>query len=442
MYELHSPSLNWENQRHVLIGKAEHGPISIFTPGYLVLFLAYTATAKPFVSLPTSWDRPTRARFLYEAGEALEQGVMSNTKRFLASRTIGYLLRQNQLPPLQLPPLMVHPVFRRRIGVIRKAVYRSLQQVRNAYSRSWIVARLRVCFVKARTWHSTLRVKADIESFDLAQLRHQTKEELGHLATMPSLRAIIAPWRLGRWPTTAHIRRQTILQSRCWTRQCQLPSRARGALTTFWLEFLGAWHLPRPPEEWREYELVMRGAAKQGRTLVPDDRDPAKAWSVRTEELVCHLLVSTLEDKMWSQRPGIQPAGVLQWLHGRAFLGIPGFLRKHVRPTGDRQCSAPLLFGFVKSKCFTDEGTRVCDKAGHSCVRRVLDMSCIPNARGWKTQFGVQWRKPGWARKCLHCETLFPGYVRKWRHYGMNSRLELGQGNGHVHVAAGRRRQA
>ena len=310
---------------------------------------------------------------------------MSNTKRFLASRTIGYLLRRNQLFPLQVPPLKVHPMFRRRIGVIRKAVYRSLQQVRNAYSRMWIVARLRVCFFKARIWHSTLRVKADIESFDLAQLRHQTKEELGQLATMPSLRAITAPWRLGRWPTTAHVRRQTILQSRCWTRQCQLPSRARGALTTFWLEFLGAWHLPRPPETWREYELVMRGAAKRGRTLVPDDRDPAKAWSVRTEELVCHLLVSTLEDKMWSQRPGIQPAGVLQWLHGRAFLGIPGFLRKHVRPTGDRQCSAPLMFGFVKSKCFTDEGARLCVKAGHSCVRRVLDMSCIPNARGWKT---------------------------------------------------------
>ena len=103
--------LYWENQRHVLIGKAEHGPISIFTPGYLVLFLAYTATAKPFVSLPTSWDRPTRARFLYEAGEALEHGVMPNSKRYLASRTIGNLLRQNQLPPLQLPPLMVNQCF-------------------------------------------------------------------------------------------------------------------------------------------------------------------------------------------------------------------------------------------------------------------------------------------------------------------------------------------
>ena len=64
---------------------------------------------------------------------------------------------------------------------------------------------------------------------------------------------------------------------------------------------------------------------------------------------------------------------------------LPGLLRKRVRPTGDRQCSPPLMFGFVKSKCFSDDGVRKCLKAGHSCVRRVLDMSSIPNARGWKT---------------------------------------------------------
>ena len=276
-------------------------------------------------------------------------------------------------------------MFRRRIGVIRRAVYSSLQRVRNAYSRMWIIARLRVCFFKVRTWHSALSVKADVASFDLTQLRHRTKEELGHLASMPSLRAVLAPWRLGRWPTRAYIQRHTLGHSRQWALQCNLPSRARGAMTTFWMKFLGEWHLPRPPEEWRAYELVMHGAAQKGRTLVPDDRDPAKAWSVRTEELVCHLLASTLEDEMWMQCPSIQPCGVLQWLHSRAFLGLPGFLRKFVQPTGGRQCSAPLMFGFIKSKCFTDDGVRKCLKAGHSCVRRVLDMSCIPNARGWKT---------------------------------------------------------
>jgi hypothetical protein len=136
--------LYWGNQRHVLIERAEHGPISIFTPGYIILLLA----TLPLQNHASFCHRPGIDQhghgFLYEAGEALEKGVMSNSKRFLAARTIGYLLMRNPLPPLQVPPLKVHPMFRRRIGVIRRAVYRSLQQFRNAYSRMWIVARLRV----------------------------------------------------------------------------------------------------------------------------------------------------------------------------------------------------------------------------------------------------------------------------------------------------------
>ena len=67
--------LYWGNQRHVLIERAEHGPISIFTPGYLILLLAYTSTAKPCVNLPPSWDRPTRARlFCMKLGKHWRKG--------------------------------------------------------------------------------------------------------------------------------------------------------------------------------------------------------------------------------------------------------------------------------------------------------------------------------------------------------------------------------
>ena len=119
---------------------------------------------------------------------------MDECKRFLASRPIGYLFMQTQLPPLQIPPIKVHPVFRRHFGVIREAVYRFVQQIRNAYSLMWISARLRLCFFKTRTLHSALCVKADIESFDVAQLRSRAKEDLGQLASMASLRAVVAPW--------------------------------------------------------------------------------------------------------------------------------------------------------------------------------------------------------------------------------------------------------
>ncbi|CAK0797226.1 unnamed protein product, partial [Prorocentrum cordatum] len=43
------------------------------------------------------------------------------------------------------------------------------------------------------------------------------------------------------------------------------------------------------------------------------------------------------------------------------------------------------VFAFVKSKCWHPGGGHVCTKAGHSCVRRVVDMAGTPFAKSWRT---------------------------------------------------------
>ena len=67
--------------------------------------------------------------------------------------------------------------------------------------------------------------------------------------------------------------------------------------------------------------------------------------------------------------------------HAKANLGLPLFLRSLAGP---KRHGLPVLFGFVKSKCFNDTGERTCKKANHSCIRRVLNASQCPHAFGWK----------------------------------------------------------
>ena len=46
---------------------------------------------------------------------------------------------------------------------------------------------------------------------------------------------------------------------------------------------------------------------------------------------------------------------------------------------------APSMFAHVKSKCFSAAGGKTCRKDGHSCWRRILDMSGVPYRSGWRT---------------------------------------------------------
>ena len=44
----------------------------------------------------------------------------------------------------------------------------------------------------------------------------------------------------------------------------------------------------------------------------------------------------------------------------------------------------PCLCSFVKSKCYGDDGSSLCKKEGHSCLRRVVDNSAVPFRRAWR----------------------------------------------------------
>ena len=95
------------------------------------------------------------------------------------------------------------------------------------------------------------------------------------------------------------------------------------------------------------------------------------------------MLTQLLADPMWNLLPNVTPSSALQWLFAKARLGLPNFLQRWPSSAG-RKVAGPRLFGFVKSKCFQDSGEHSCQKPGHSCLRRVIDMSAVPHSRGWK----------------------------------------------------------
>eukprot|EP00973_Karenia_brevis_P086523 11998968-Karenia_brevis.AAC.1 len=64
-------------------------------------------------------------------------------------------------------------------------------------------------------------------------------------------------------------------------------------------------------------------------------------------------------------------------------IALPEWLRKRGRLLSETQ--APFGFPLVKSKCFDPDGTHVCTKENHSCMRRVINSGCGPWKFGWQT---------------------------------------------------------
>ena len=67
-------------------------------------------------------------------------------------------------------------------------------------------------------------------------------------------------------------------------------------------------------------------------------------------------------------------------MYALSLFGLPAWLQGGPAP----EWAAPILFPLVKSKCYSDSGQRISEKPGHSCWRRILDVSRMPHAYGWR----------------------------------------------------------
>ena len=118
-------------------------------------------------------------------------------------------------------------------------------------------------------------------------------------------------------------------------------------------------------------------------TFLPDDRDASKILSVALQQLCANLAHCIASDPNWQIRSDSSASQVLLLAFGRAHAALPTWFRGN--PRGRSGPLAPPHLTFLKSKCFTDEGEKTCQKAGHFCLRRLLNMSSMPLPAAWRT---------------------------------------------------------
>ena len=110
----------------------------------------------------------------------------------------------------------------------------------------------------------------------------------------------------------------------------------------------------------------------KGKAVIGDDKDHSKIWVADQGDL-CRYVAECVEmDQTWAKRDDLRARDVSVCLWARAFWGLPAWLRRGKLATAGN-VKFPTLFPLVKGKCFSVTGTRKCEKAGHSCMRRVVD---------------------------------------------------------------------
>ena len=111
---------------------------------------------------------------------------------------------------------------------------------------------------------------------------------------------------------------------------------------------------------------------------------PTIVWCVDRKELFLYLTSQLLQDRhAWTFRPGLQEKDVCTLLLTKSILGLPNWICAGYKRVGDVRPAC--LFPLVKLKCFLDSGVRRCCKAGHSCMRSVIDCSSVPHKMAWRS---------------------------------------------------------
>ena len=110
-----------------------------------------------------------------------------------------------------------------------------------------------------------------------------------------------------------------------------------------------------------------------------------RVWAAHGVDLARHLVQAVDQDPMWRFRPELSEQDVVSWMWARAQEALPAWLRGPSQlPRASVLSKPPVLFPLVKSKCFSAGGLGICGKAGHSCMRRVIDTSKCPGALGFR----------------------------------------------------------
>ena len=313
------------------------------------------------------------ASYLYGACKQVSEFLELPSRQCSASRILVYLRRFLSLPPKRVPVFQVPPVVR-SIGLVnstRLLVACGMGLLVDGRKRIWMCARR-----AAKGGCGSSMARGSSETCSLKSSRN------GMSTRVPK-----------RWCCAACGPCRGSGDCRCGSRQrISIPS-----VSHVWVHkesitncmepcgILESIHQVRaPPAQWAELEVSLRAAVRDSEVLLADDREANKAWCLDRKELFLYLTSQLLQDRhTWTFRPGLQEIDVCAFLLTKSILGLLNWIRAGYKGVGDVRPAC--LFPLVKSKCFLDSGVRRCCKAGHSCMRRVIDCSSVPHKMAWRS---------------------------------------------------------
>ena len=110
----------------------------------------------------------------------------------------------------------------------------------------------------------------------------------------------------------------------------------------------------------------------------------SKVWLSKAAELQWGMTRAVVQGPQWTIRADIEAATAQVWQRARGLMGLPSFRRAAVRRRG-RKLFALAIVDFIQSRRYDEAGKHRRRKPLHSHWRRLLDMSGIPWAAGWRT---------------------------------------------------------
>ena len=353
------------------------GPINLFEWRRVGLLIMYLCCHRPFLCSPP-WFRDSLARFWYFVADHIDEFVVKPSQRAVVRKNIDYFLKKLQLPGLCVPLFLVPGELKlmRRKGWVLSSIKMALQAMRCKPARAWIVRHLRLCFGKRGVW-------SDLISDAVVHVDQRDELKDSGVPAPEGLSRLPGAWRLPVWPVVDKLLKKLYNVWDCWS-MClevsyQVRFKGRNALQSGLLRSC----FPDPPPEWLALQSPMELVAPdlRGKAVIGDDKDHSKIWVADPGDL-CRYVAECVEiDKSWAKREDLRPRDVSVWLWACVFWGVFAWLRRgKLATTGN--VKFPTVFPLVKGKCLSVTGSRKCEKAGHSCMRRVVDCAGAPGAKG------------------------------------------------------------
>lgn len=164
---------------------------------------------------------------------------------------------------------------------------------------------------------------------------------------------------------------------------CRVPFRARGGGLQRLDQVIQGSRIPDVPAEVAEHEGPMTAPLEDRRIVVlADDKRRRRSWAGSQLEVWAVLLMILARDHSSWALSDLVPADVHLFALVLSLLAIPPRFRSPFRAAAVR---GPCCYPSVQERCWHAGVGRLCDREGHSCVRKLAPTIGLRFRSAWRT---------------------------------------------------------